>query len=85
MESLLVEGEALSRQTRITAENGHNFWSYRWIALKVLQLFPEGVFLLVAFESLLVEAEVFSRQTGITAENGHNFWSYRWIALKFLQ
>jgi len=74
MESLLVEEEVLSRQTTITAEYGHNFWSYRWIALKVLQLFPEGVFLLVAFESLLVEAEVFSRQTGITAENGHNLW-----------
>jgi len=37
MESLLVEEEVLSRQTGITAENGHNFWSYRWIALKVLQ------------------------------------------------
>jgi hypothetical protein len=85
MESLLVEEEVLSRQTRITVENGHNFWSYRWIALKVLQLFPEGVFLLVPFESLHVEAEVFSHQTGITAENGYNFWSYRWIPLKVLQ
>jgi hypothetical protein len=63
----------MSRQTEITAENGHNFGSDRWIALKVLQLFPEAVFLLVPFESLLVEAEVFSRETGITAENDHNF------------
>jgi len=85
MESLLDEEEVLSRQTWITAKNGQNFWSDRWIAHKVLQLFPEGVFLLVPFESLLVEAEVFSRQTGITAKNGHNFWSYCWIELKVLQ
>jgi len=51
----------MSRQTEITTENSHNFGSDRWIALKVLQLFPEAVFLLVPFESLLVEAEVFSR------------------------
>jgi hypothetical protein len=37
MESLLVEEEVLSRQTRITAENGHNFLFDRWIAVKVLQ------------------------------------------------
>jgi len=37
MESLLVEEEVLSRQTRITAEKGHNFLSERWIALKVSQ------------------------------------------------
>jgi len=37
MESLLVEEEVLSRQTGITAEEGHNFWSDRWNALKVLQ------------------------------------------------
>jgi hypothetical protein len=29
MESLLVEEEVLSRQTGITAEKGHNFWSNR--------------------------------------------------------
>jgi hypothetical protein len=37
MESLLVEEEVLSRQTGITAENGHNFLSDSWIAVKVLQ------------------------------------------------
>jgi hypothetical protein len=51
----------MSRQTEITAENGHNFGSDRWIALKVLQLFPQAIFLVVPFESLLVEAEVFPR------------------------
>jgi hypothetical protein len=84
MESLLVEEEVLSRQTGITGENDHNFWSDRWIALKVLQLFPEPVFLEVPKESLLVEEEVLSRQTGITAEKGHKFWSDCWIALKRL-
>jgi len=74
MESLLVEKEVLSLRTGITAEKGHNFWSDRWIVLKVLQYFPEAVFLVLPMESLLVEEEVLSRQTGITAEMGHNFW-----------
>jgi hypothetical protein len=85
MESLLVEDEVLSRQTSITAKKCHNFWFDRWIVLKVLEMFPEPVFLEVPMESLLVEDEVLSRQTGITAEKGHNFWSERWIALKYLQ
>jgi hypothetical protein len=37
MESLLVEEKALWSQTGMTGEKGHNFWSDRWIALKVLQ------------------------------------------------
>jgi hypothetical protein len=36
MESLLVEEEVLSRQTGISAEKGHNFWSDSWNELKVL-------------------------------------------------
>jgi hypothetical protein len=68
MESLLVEEEVLLRQTGITAENGHNFWSGRWIALIFLQEFLEALFLVVPVESLLVEEEVLSHQTGITAE-----------------
>jgi len=39
MESLLDEEEVLPRQTEITAEKGYNFWSDRWIALKVLHEF----------------------------------------------
>jgi hypothetical protein len=85
MESLLVEEEVLSRQSWITAEKGHNFWSERWIALKVLQVFPEAVFLLVRLESLLVEEEVLSRQTGITSKKAHNFRSDRCVELKLLQ
>jgi hypothetical protein len=85
MESLLGEEEVLSRQTAITGEKGHNFWSDRWIALKVLQVFPEAVFLLVRLESLLVEEEVLSRQTGITSKKAHNFRSDRCVELKLLQ
>ena len=84
MESLLVEEDVLSRQTRITAETSYNNWSDRWIALKFLQEFSEAVFLVGPMESLLVQEEVLLRQTGI-AEKAHNFWSDRWITLKFLQ
>jgi len=55
MESLLVEEDVWSRHTEITAEKGHNFWSDRWIALKVLQKFPEAVFLVLRMEFLLDE------------------------------
>ena len=58
MEFLLVEEEVFSRQTGITAENCHNFGSDRWIAFKVLQLFPEAVFLEGPLESPLLEKEV---------------------------
>jgi len=85
MESLLVKEEVLWRQTGITAEKGHNFWSDHWIGLKYLQLFLEARFLLLPMESLIVEEEVLSRQTGITAEKRNNFWSHRWIAPKYLQ
>ena len=85
MESLLVEEVVLSQQTGIIGEKGHNFWSDRWIALKVLQYVPEAIFLVVPTESLLVEEVVMSQQIGIKGEKGHNFWSDRWIALKVLQ
>jgi hypothetical protein len=85
MESLLVEEEVLSRQTEMTAEKGCNFWSDRWIALKVLQYFPEPIFLEVPIESLLVEEEVLSLHTGITTKKSLNFSSDHWIAVKYLQ
>jgi len=84
MESLLDEDDVLSRQIGIVAEKHHNVWSNRWIALKVLQLFPEARFLGLPMESILVEEEVLSRQIEITAEKGSNFWSDHWIALKVL-
>jgi len=85
MESLLVEEEVLSRQTVITTEKRHNFWSDRWITLKYLQYFPEARFLVLPMESLLVDEEVLSCQTRITVEKGHRFLSDRWIALRYLQ
>jgi hypothetical protein len=39
LESLLGEEEVWTRQIRITSKKGHNFWSDRWIVLKVLQEF----------------------------------------------
>ena len=83
MESLLVEEEVLSRQSWITAEKGHNFWSDRWISLKFLHELSEAVFLVVRLESLLVEEAVLARHTGIIAEKVQNFWSDYWISLKF--
>jgi hypothetical protein len=47
MESLLDEEEVLSSQTEITAQNGYNFWSDRWIALNVLHDFPEAAVVVV--------------------------------------
>ena len=85
MESLLVEEEVLSRQTGIKAEKGHNFWFDRCIALKVLEEFPEAVFLVVPMESLLVKEEALWSQTGITGEKVHNIWSGRWIAPQVLR
>jgi len=73
MKSLLVSEEVLLRHIGITLEKSHNFLSDRWIAVKVFQLFPESVFLLVPLESLLIEEEVFSCHTGVTAEKGYNF------------
>ena len=84
MESLLVEVDVMSRQTGIKDEKGHNFWSDRWIALKVLQLFPEAIFLVVPMESQFIEEEALWSKTRITGENGHMIWSYRWIALQVL-
>jgi len=68
MESLLDELEVLLLQTGIIVEKGHNFWSDRWIAMKVLQEFLKAVFIVLPVESLHVEEEVLSRKTGITTE-----------------
>jgi len=68
MEFLLDKYEVLSLQTGITVEKGHNFWSDRWIVMKVLQYFPEDVFIVLPMESLLVEEDILSLQTWITVE-----------------
>jgi len=47
-------------QTLVTGQNGHNFLSDRWIALKFLLEFLKVIFLEVSIESLLGDEEVWS-------------------------
>jgi hypothetical protein len=49
-----------SRQSWVSAQKGHNFWSDRRIALKCLQGFPEAVFLRVTMEWLVGDEDVWS-------------------------
>jgi len=53
--------------------------------MKILQEFPDPVFLGVHVESLLDDAEVSSLETGVQVRKGHNFRSDRWISLQILQ
>jgi hypothetical protein len=73
VESLLGDVEVSSPATRVPVQEGHNFRSDRWIALKILQEFPDAVFLGVDVESLLDHAEVSSLETGERVRKGHNF------------
>jgi hypothetical protein len=73
VESLLGESEVSSIETRVPVRKGHNFLSDRWIALKVLQVFPEALFLGVHVESPLGESEVSSLETRVPVRKGHNF------------
>jgi len=45
-------------QPWVSAQKGHNFWSHRLIALKILLRFPEAVFVGVAVESLFSDKDV---------------------------
>jgi hypothetical protein len=47
-------------QNGVTGQNGHNFRSDCWIALKYCHVFPEAVFLGVTVESQLGAEEVYS-------------------------
>jgi len=73
VESLLGDAEVLSPATRVPVRKGHNFLSDRLISLKILQEFPDAVFLGVDKESLLGDAEVSSPVTRVPVRNGHNF------------
>jgi len=73
VESLLCDAEVSSPATRVPVRNGHNFLSDRWISLKILQEFPDAVFLGVDVESLLCDAEVSSPATRVPVQKGHNF------------
>jgi len=84
VESILVDEEVWSREARVMVQTGHNFWSDRWIAIKILPEFPDALFRIVDVESTLVDEEVWSRQARVTVHKGHNFWLDRWIAIKIL-
>jgi hypothetical protein len=73
VESLLDEEKVLSRQTELTIEKSYNFWYDRWIALDVLDEFPEAVVVVVPTESLFVEEYGLSRQTETTDKKSYNF------------
>jgi len=77
VESILGEEEVWSRQARVTVLKGHNFWSDRWIAIKILQEFPDALFHVVDVESILGEEEIWSRHAIVTVCKGNNFLSDR--------
>ena len=73
MESLLDDAEVSSLETAVRVRKGHNFRSDRWISLKILQEFPDAVFLGVDVESLLGDAEESPPTTRVPVRKGHNF------------
>jgi len=68
----------------VTVRKGHNFRSDRWMAIKLLLVFPNSLFHGVDEESILGDDEVWSRLSSVTVRKGHNFRSDRWIAIKLL-
>ena len=52
--------------------------------IKILQVFPDTLLLIVDVETILGEEEIWSRQARVTVRKGHNFCSDRWIAIKVL-
>jgi len=73
VESLLGDAEVSSLETAVRVRKGHNFRSDRWISLKILQEFPDAVFLGVDVESLLRDVEESSRAPRVPVRKGHNF------------
>ena len=65
MESLLVEVEVLSLQTRYRFERSITFDLTVGSPSKIIEEFPDAVFLGVDVESLLGETEVSSLQTRV--------------------
>jgi hypothetical protein len=63
----------LVARTWVSAQKGHNFWSYRWIALKRLQGFPEAVFIGIAMEWLLEDEDVWSTALEYRLKSGITF------------
>jgi len=57
----------------LTVPKGHNFRSDRWIAMKVLLVFPDALFHGVDKESLLGDHEIWSSQAGWTVRKAITF------------
>jgi len=70
VEPLLDDAEVSSLETGVWVRKGNNFRSNRWIPLKILQEFPDPVFLGVDVESLLDDAEVSSPKDHSTRWKG---------------
>jgi len=60
-ESILGDDEVWSSQAGWTVRKGHNFLSDRWIAIKLLLEFSDGLFHGVGKESIVGDDEVWSR------------------------
>jgi hypothetical protein len=73
VESLLDDADVSSLETGVRVRKGHNFRSDRGISLKILEQFPDAVFLGVDVESLLGDVEVSSPATRVPVRKGHNF------------
>jgi hypothetical protein len=73
VESLLRDAEVSSLETGVRIPKGHNFRSDLLISLKILQEFPDAVFLGVDVESLLVDAEVSSPATRLPVRTATTF------------
>jgi hypothetical protein len=73
VESLLDEPEVSTLETTVPVRKGHNCGFDRWIAVKILEEFPDAVFPILDVESLLVESEVSSLETRVPVRKGNNF------------
>jgi len=73
VESLLDDAEVSSLETGVQVRKGHIFGSDRWISLKILQEFPDAVFLGLYVDSLLGDLEESSLETRVPVRKGHNF------------
>jgi len=56
VELLLGDAEVSSLETGVRVRKGHIFGSDRWISFKILQEFPDPIFLGIVVESLLDDA-----------------------------
>jgi len=65
VDSILGDAEESSLETGVRVRKGHIFGFDRWISLKILQEFPDAVFLGVDVESQIDDAEVSSLETAV--------------------